>query len=158
MKKIALLWFFLFTLPLWAQTKPAALKFDEFSDFPSETVSPLYDRTNRFGKRMKIEPASKKAVIIFYNQRKGKYPLDGGTAWAERALDTLNYSYNVPKDRIYLIGGGYREFATLEFWIVPKDAEMPKPTPTFSEDEIVYCPEINIAGDGFRRTREQPLK
>src|SRR6185369_6500209 len=87
-----------------------------------------------------------------------KYPLEGGSGWAKRAADTLYNSYAIPKERIISINGGYRELATLEFWIVPKDAEMPDLTPTFSIDDIIYCPEINIGGDGFRHTREQPLK
>jgi len=149
---------FLAGVAVYSQVKNAAVKFDEFSDFPSEKYSLLYDRTDRFIKRMKIEPASKKAVIVFYNQRKGKYPLEGGKIWAERARNYMDYQINPNGDRIEVIDGGYREFATLEFWIVPKDAKMPAPTPAFSKNELVYCPEINVAGDGFRHDRNEPLK
>lgn len=142
----------------YSQTKGTAIKFDEFSNFPAETVSPLYDRTERFAKRFRRESLSKSAVIRYYNQRKGKYPLEGGKDWGERASNYLNYSSNIPKERIYLINGGYREYATLEFWIAAKDAEILPSTPTYNKSELVYCPEINVAGDGFRRDRNQPLK
>jgi hypothetical protein len=146
------------SVSLYSQVKNSALKFDEFSDFPAETVSPLYDRTERFAKRMKREPLSTKAVVIFYNQRKGKYPLESGKEWGYRAGNYLNNSFKIPEVRVAVIDGGYRDFPTLEFWIVPKDAEMPTPTPAFTKNEIIYCPEINVAGDGFRHDRNEPLK
>src|SRR5215203_672206 len=91
---------------LYSQVKNAAVKFDEFSDFPAETVSPLYDRTERFAKMMKREPLSKKAVIIFYNQRKGKYPLEGGKNWAYTAGNYLNNSFNITGEQVMIIDGG----------------------------------------------------
>ncbi len=149
---------FLSGLTVFPQTKNVAVKFDEFSDYQAENFSPLYDRAERFAKRMKFEPLSKKAVIIFYNQRKGKYPIKSGKDWSERAVDTFYYSNEYLKNRLEVIDGGYREYPTLEFWIVPEGAEMPKPTPDFTKNEIVYCPEINVAGDGFRHNRKVPLK
>jgi hypothetical protein len=146
------------SLTLYSQVKNSAIKFDEFSDFPAETDSPLYDRIERFARRMKREPLSTKAVVIFYNQRKGKYPLEGGKVWGYRTGNYLNNSFKIAEVRVAVIDGGYRDFPTLEFWIVPKGAEMPAPTPAFSKNETVYCPEINVAGDGFRHDRNEPLK
>lgn len=40
------------------------------------------------------------------------------------------------RDRILFINGGYRKEFTVEFWIVPKSADLPKPTPTL--DRIKY--------------------
>src|SRR5215211_2264684 len=134
-------------LAVFSQVKKTAVKFDEFFNFPSEQFySVFYDRTGRFSERMEREPASSKAVIIFYNQRKGKYPLNGGSEWSNWARSSLNISREIPVERVVVIDGGYREFPTLEFWIVPEGAEMPKPTPAFSRVEVVYCPEINVAG------------
>jgi len=145
-------------LTIFSQSRNVAVKFDEFSNYPAEKVSPLYDRTQRFAKRLKIEPSSKKAVMIFYNQRKGKFPLEGGKDWANSAENYLKNFFETNEQSIVLINGGYREYPTLEFWIVPEGAEMPKPTPDFTKNEIVYCPEIRVAGDGFRRARTEPLK
>jgi hypothetical protein len=160
MKKLTLILILVFTFQVIAQDKSVALKFDEFSDFPSEKYSLLRDRTERFGKRMKKEPKSKNAAIIYYNSRKGKYPISDGREFASHAANILGeyeYLFN-QTDRIVLIDGGYREYPTLEFWVVPKEAELPKPNPTFTKDEVIYCPNINLAGDGFRKQRNEPLK
>lgn len=145
-------------LTIFSQVKKTAAKFDEFSDFPAEKVSTLYDRAARFAKRMKLEPLSSKAAIIYYNPRKGKFPLEGGKDWGERAANYLKYSFELAEDRTTLIDGGFREYPTVEFWVVPKGAEMPRSTPTVDKSEIVYCPEIRVAGDGFSHDRKQPLK
>ena len=158
MKKIILLWILLFTFQVFAQQKSLAVKFDEFSDFPAEYVSPFYDRVKRFGEKIKHESTDKKAVIIFYNQRKGQFPLSGGTDWAKQAADQIsNYPNEIDREKIILLDGGYREYATLELWIVPKSAELPTPTPTFKKEDVVYCPEINVAGDKFVQDGGQPI-
>jgi hypothetical protein len=156
MKKLPLLWILLFTFPLFAQDKPVALKFDEVTDYLAERFSLFYKRADRFGERLRIEPKNKNVVIIYYNPRKGTYPLETSRELAEHISSYKLYF--VEKERIKLVDGGYREYPTLEFWIAPPGAEIPAPTPTFTKDEIVYCPEINVAGDGFRKDRRQPLK
>ena len=40
--------------------------------------------------------------------------------------------------RIVWVNGGYRENLTTEFWIVPNNADAPKPTPTVKEKEIKF--------------------
>lgn len=173
MKKLALLWILILAFQLLAQDKSVALKFDEFSDYPieatsyyrsltnypSEKILSFDERVERFAERMKRESKSKNAIIIYYNERKGKYPLDKGKYLAEQAGNRLEYNnFQIAKERIILIDGGYREYPTLEFWIAPKDAELPKPTSAYSPSETVICPEINVAGDGFGKDRDQPLK
>lgn len=145
---------------VFSQKAPAAKKFDEFADYPAEEGSPLYDRTTRFGERIKKEAKTQKAIIIFYNQRKVTYPGEAasGKNWAEKASNILKYNYEMKEERIVLIDGGYREFPSLEFWIAPQDAEIPEPTPTVDKSEVIYCPSIWVAGDGFRHDRKKPLK
>lgn len=157
MKKLIFICVLLMTSQAFAQQKAAAVKFDEFSDYPAERVSPFYDRAGRFGEKMKRETVDKNAAIVFYNQRKGQFPLKDGNEWAKEAADRLLYSFDIQKERIILIDGGYREYRTLEFWIVPKGAELPKPSPSFEKQDVVYCPQINIGGDGFQHDRDQPL-
>ena len=41
-------------------------------------------------------------------------------------------------DKIVLINGGFREDAQVEIWLVPKDGELPKPTPTIAEADIKF--------------------
>lgn len=40
--------------------------------------------------------------------------------------------------KIKLIDGGYRENYTVQFWIVPEGAELPKPTPTIKSEDIKF--------------------
>ncbi|HEV8140149.1 MAG TPA: hypothetical protein VGP81_10295 [Pyrinomonadaceae bacterium] len=42
---------------------------------------------------------------------------------------TLVRSYGISPNRIRLVNGGYRKWRTLEFWIVPRGAHPPVPTP-----------------------------
>lgn len=181
MRKLTLLWILLFISQIIAQNKPIALKFDEFSyprnpynyflytfnyEYKSEKIN-FNDRVIRFAQEVSKQSNST-AYIIFYNQRKGKYPLDKGKTEGQNAIRILtnqseyawhpNPKYPISPNRVISIDGGYREEPTLEFWIVPQNAELPKPTPTVNPAEIVVCPEINIAGDGFRKERTQPLK
>ncbi len=175
MKELTLLWVLIFTFQLFAQNNNVALKFDEFSylqnQYGTYYSSPKisdYDRTIRFAQEVTKHKDSN-AYVIFYNQRKGKYPLDKATTESQEVVRFLtnkpkytdyrpNPKYPISPERVIVIDGGYREEATLEFWIVPQNAEPPKPTPTFSLSEIAVCPEINVAGDGFRKDRNQPLK
>jgi hypothetical protein len=142
----------------FTQEKSIAVKFDEFSSLPYVKSDQLTDRANRLARQILKEPKTSKAVIIFYNQRKGTYPSDKGKDWADYALGVSVNGYNIPRQQIILINGGYREYATLEFWIVPQNAQPPEPTPSVDKTEIVICPEIRVASDGFRHDRTQPLK
>lgn len=141
-----------------AQNGPKALKFDEFSKIPSESSSPLTDRGNRFARQILKEPRSSRAVVIYYNQRKGPFPLNSGEDWATYTQGILTNGYEISQSRIILINGGYREYATLEYWISPIGTDLPKPSPTFDKNETVICPEIHVAGDGFRHDFKRPLK
>ena len=155
MKKIALL---IFLTVLVVQTfAQDSVKFDEFSSVPRSTSSPLIDRGNRLAKQLLKEPKSSKAVIIFYNERKGTYPLNTGKEWADYTKGILSNGYKISLDRILIIDGGYREFATLEYWISTHSSPLPRPTSTFALSDTVICPEINVAADGFKHDRRTPL-
>lgn len=143
----------LISLSVLAQENKWAIKFDEFSKTRNSGL--LTDRTNRFIKQMAKEPQINKAVIIYYNPRKGLYGLE---EWVEYALGMLKRSNKIATERIVLIDGGVRETESLEFWIVPEGAELPKPNPHFDESEAISCPEIRVAGDGFQLEKDKPLK
>jgi hypothetical protein len=42
----------------------------------------------------------------------------------------------IPADRIRVMVGGYREHATIELWLVPSGAELPKKTPTLGREDV----------------------
>lgn len=141
------------------QTKPVAIRFGSYEKLPYENTGIFTERTNNFIKQIKKETSTNKAVIIFYNQRKGIFPLNGGKEFNDYALQMIVNDYTkIPTNRVISIDGGFREYPSVEFWIVPPDAELPKPTPTFDKTETAVCPEINVAGDGFQRDRKLPLK
>ncbi len=48
----------------------------------------------------------------------------------------LKDSYKVPKDRVMLVDGGYRERFGLEIWSVPDGSEPPKATPTLTRKDV----------------------
>lgn len=41
-------------------------------------------------------------------------------------------------DKIILINGGFREDLAIEIWLVAKNGELPKPTPTLSEKDLKF--------------------
>jgi hypothetical protein len=54
-----------------------------------------------------------------------------GTAWKElrNKKAQLEKKYGVSPSRVKLVNGGYREWREVEFWIVPRGARPPIPTP-----------------------------
>lgn len=48
-----------------------------------------------------------------------------------------NYRNSI-KDKIKLIDGGFRENLEIELWLVPKGAELPRPTPLIDEKYIKF--------------------
>lgn len=189
MKKLTLFWILIFTFHLSGQDKLTALKFDEFSysrtQWSYNNGSYVYDyrydvgiggynykkigfneRVMRFAQEI-LKQKDSTAYIIFYNQRKGKFPLDKGKTESQEVVRILtnqseygwkpNPKYPILPNRIVSIDGGFREVPTLEFWIVPQHTETPKPTPTFSSAETAVCPEIRVIGDSYQKDRKIPL-
>jgi hypothetical protein len=147
-----------FSFHVFSQNKINALKFDEFYYDPHQQSDPLIERGNRFAQQVKKEPIENRALIIFYNQRKGKYPLDQGEDWANYTKGIMVNGYKIAANRVSILDGGYRETASLEYWILPPGAAVPTAFPEFRGDETIICPEINIAGDGFMHDRTKPLR
>jgi hypothetical protein len=52
--------------------------------------------------------------------------------------DYLTFFRKIEKSRFEIINGGYREKFTVEFWLVPKGAKPPIPTPTLTEKDIKF--------------------
>jgi len=107
------------------------------------------------------ESPDSKIYVIYYGRRyiresvwnkktntaviKLKYPhREDGLNWAKSIPYFLTWKppygtkIMVPKDKIILINGGFREDLGIEIWLVSKDAELPKPTPTIVEKDIIF--------------------
>jgi hypothetical protein len=123
---------------VWAQPSTRPLKFDEFSGAPNSTSSPLIERGNRLARWLEKAPKDTSVIIIYYDPRKRTYPTKYGAEWAEYTKGILVNGY--------------------KYWIVRPTSAAPTATPTFDASEIVYCPEIDLASDGFNFDQSRPLK
>lgn len=154
--KILILACFLFlAISVNSQNKITALKFDEFSIgsdnfyYPFEEVK-LSDRIERFIKQIKKERAVK-VHIIYYQPRVLYKNLQYRVRYqADFTKTEITYKTKLESDDVNVINGGRRENPTLEYWIVPQNAEPPTPTPTFAESESFVCPNVYIVEDRFK--------
>lgn len=137
-----------------AQEKPKALKFDEFDEaaenaFYSERGELTFgQRVERFSKQ--IEKERGVSAYVIYYQARISYANSGWWSFVdrvERIKYQINYNDRTKVKDVVIVNGGYREKNSVEFWIVPENAELPAPKSTFDESEIFVCPTISIYND-----------
>lgn len=59
-----------------------------------------------------------------------------------RAKEVPNFLatvYQVPKEKVVLLDGGFRENFEIEIWLVPKGATPPSPTPTVDAKNVKFA-------------------
>jgi hypothetical protein len=139
---------------LWAEppgAQPPVPSFDLAAELAREKTSYLFDRLfvfenppgipeageydyladvdsyEPFVTTLRNDPAAR-GLLIAYATRRDRRGEDRRLV-ARRKLAILK-GYSIGADRIVAVGGGLREQKTIEFWIVPPGAELPKPTPT----------------------------
>lgn len=144
----------------FGQEKPAALKFDEFSKSDNyESDSKLIaERLKRFAIELKRQPQTR-ALIIGYDERKQSYDQywigDKQILTIQRGLE----SYGIDEKRVDRLVGGIRENESYELWLLPKDAELPKPHPEYEQTDIVYClGNVSIDGVYYAFNRNKSLE
>lgn len=135
-----------------AQEKPQALKFDEFEDagkvpYYNIEETTLAQRVERFSKQLKKERAAR--VYIIYYLARITEDFDGRETFyrAQRIKDEIRFKANLEDENFVIIDGGYRDERTFEFWIAPKNAAAPVPTPTLDKSESVACRRIPVSND-----------
>ena len=134
----------------FAQNEPQALKFDEFEDtgkvsYYSIDETTLAQRVERFTKQLKKERGAR-AYIIYYQARITENFDERETSRrAERIKYEIRFKANL--EDVVIIDGGYRDEQTFEFWIAPKNAAAPAPTPTLDKSEVVACRKIYVGND-----------
>ena len=106
------------------EDKAIARKFDEFT--PS-FISVTKYRLDLFYNKLLTLPDAQ-AYVIFYRSRRG-----APTQNHSYARNYLEMRGGIPPERIKAIYGGYRQNPIMELWIVPKGAELPKPSPTYGQ-------------------------
>jgi hypothetical protein len=115
-----------------------AYKFDQFNLYdPSVdfwgydgSYSEYLDDRSRYeplALALRHDPAAR-ACIIAYATRKHRVGTDRRLAM--RLKRAVAIAHPVEMQRIVAIGGGLRQYRSVELWIVPPGAELPKPTPT----------------------------
>ena len=137
---LLLIIFCLFTLSAFAQTKEV-WKVDEFLHI---TCEDLKARLDYFAIAINEEPKSIGYAVI-YEGRYSKNIYDRkGNAIPKKILPTFGESVSFTQlmqkyifkfrrfsqEKLIFIDGGFRENFTVEFWLVPDGAKLPKPTPT----------------------------
>jgi hypothetical protein len=142
------------------ETKSVALKFDEYSlDFRKWAEEEA--RLARFARQLKRESSAQAYVIAYTPRLLNVY---GSSHWhiaENRCLTTkaeLAGRHGVAEQRLICIDGGIREKATLELWIMPRDATPPSPRPEFKNGDLVYCYPLLASGEVYVLNRDVPLK
>jgi hypothetical protein len=109
---------------------PPAAKLVEFGAVDDET---LKNHLSSISNYMSQSPDS--LLVIGYA---GRNSVRGFTLnWLRSTRQSL-LTAGVPPRRLGFTDGGFREEPFFEFWIVPRGAEPPKPTPTLKPSDIVY--------------------
>jgi hypothetical protein len=92
-----------------------------------DVYSKDHDRAEYFVKFLQADPALR-GLIIVYATRRDRRGTDRRLAAREKRLIMSNHP--VEPDRLIAIAGGLRPHKTVELWLIPPGAELPKPTPT----------------------------
>ncbi|HLM03229.1 MAG TPA: hypothetical protein VK400_19405 [Pyrinomonadaceae bacterium] len=71
---------------------------------------------------------SARGRVIYYADE-AEYDLTKASEVIERGMRDLAEKTNLDLSRVKIVFGGYRESSEVEFWIVPRGAKKPKPTP-----------------------------
>jgi hypothetical protein len=79
-----------------------------------------------FAEVLRRDP-SLRGCVIAYTWRRGAR--SAGRRLAARAKMTIAESHAVDVARVVAVGGGRREYKTIELWLVPPGAPLPRPTP-----------------------------
>lgn len=153
MRKVFVVFIFIIALAfsVSAQNKEAR-KIAEFGFIPCGHFDALMDSAFQ---DYKNSPDSKIYVIFYgglnqtvntkYNKKtksfetKKMYPRRGNAI--NRAKEVPLYfktEYKLPNDKVVLLEGGFRRDFELEIWIVPKNAELPKPSLTVDEKDVIF--------------------
>jgi hypothetical protein len=154
--KFLILSFLFAVLSISAQNNSQALKFDEFAvtDFSfyfSYDQITVAQKAERFAKQMRKQTGAK-AYIIYYQSRitENNSEIRYLAERIKRDVSNERLAY----DDVVIVSGGFRENAAFEFWIAPKNAAPPEPTPTFAKSETFVCPKVIVDSENLRGQSE----
>ena len=93
----------------------------EAEPYPDVTI--LYEY---FAEVLRSDPALR-GCVVGYTSRRGS--LAAGRRIAARAKLAMAKAHAIDVGRVVALGGGRRDFKTIELWLVPPGASVPKPSP-----------------------------
>jgi hypothetical protein len=142
--------FCLLNIPVFSQTKEAR-KVVEFGSLPCGYFNPLMMTAYEDYKKS----TDSKLYVVFYEakneevfttnkktnaeEKKIIKPRRGNALNRAKEIPLfLETAYQVPAEKVVLIDGGFRENLEIEIWIVPKNAEPPKPSPTVNPKDVKF--------------------
>ncbi len=106
-------------------SRSVARKFDEVEYARPYSECDITARLDNFVVAgLESEPNSRGYVIFYQSRRR---PVRDTHIGARNYLELRG----IPRNRIEAIYGGYRDNATMELWLVPQGADIPRPTPTY---------------------------
>lgn len=99
-----------------------------YYEFPFATVDDVKSRLGDFGVRLLKEPQLKGYVIVYGQRSK----VDRVDRFVKSAKAYLVEELNINPNTVEASNGGYREYATVELFLIPREWPPPIATPTFS--------------------------
>jgi hypothetical protein len=116
-----------------AQPVPAPTrKMDEYGDISFEDEKA---RLDNLAIELQNDPTAE-GYLICYGGRVGRKGEAGRRC--DRARGYLSGYRHIPSAQIVTLGGGFREYLTVELWVVPRGAKPPQAAPTVDPKEVRF--------------------
>jgi hypothetical protein len=106
------------------------MKLTEFGEVDDETLNKNLDQVAAY-----LSQSPDRLYLIAYAGRNSErgYAVN----WLTRIREGL-VTRSISVRRVVVLDGGFHETPHVDFWIVPRGADPPRPTPTIKRSEIVY--------------------
>ena len=141
----------------YAQNQPSVSKAIKFGEYVYTNDEDEKRHLRDFAKALKRHPKAR-ALIIGYDDpfyRPGDADASHRTHYAKLTL--VHSPSPIAWDNVLTIDGGYREKETLELYIVPPGASLPKPAPIIPISEVTFCPRITVVSPSYVWRTDNPL-
>jgi hypothetical protein len=131
------------------QDKPTAIKISEFVS-SRQGIRQLDQITKQFIEELSKQPITTKGIVISYPELLIRTKCNGEPRLPDRgaeiiATKVILQDRSISSKRVAVVVGNPRPYSVLEFWLVPKEAEMPKPV-EFEYDPGYCCANLIVDG------------
>lgn len=100
---------------------------EKFASYGIDASNNERDKLSLFSAKLVQQPSAQ-GYLLIYDSHRGTS--GAANAAGERAKAYLVKEQGIDPERIVLIEGGFKEKLTVDLWIVPTGATLPKPEPT----------------------------